>query len=69
MLKTTFTINCDECGKCYENLLIALEPHQHVEALRLIQVLVQEDGWHVCRQNHRCPDCVLEATAVSPACS
>lgn len=67
MLKTTFTINCDQCDKCYENLLIALEPEQHVEALRLIQVLVQEDGWHLYRQTHRCPDCLLEAMAVSPA--
>lgn len=67
MLKTTFTINCDECGKCFENLLIALEPDQHLEAVRLIQVLAQEDGWHLYRQHHRCSDCVLEATTVGPA--
>jgi hypothetical protein len=65
MLNTVMTIDCDQCGYRFNRLVLASQPEQQADAVLLLTILVQEDGWLSFRNHHRCPDCCLENLAAN----
>lgn len=67
MLNTMISIDCDQCGRYSDSVVLAFEPGQLADAVILLQSRLQEDGWHSFRNHYRCPDCLLENLATNQA--
>lgn len=63
MLTTIIMIDCDQCGHPSESLAVSLYPEQNADAVKMLTVALEQDGWHIFHEHHRCPDCILEALA------
>lgn len=60
MLNTFFIVDCDRCGQQFDRLAISIRATENAEAISTLTDLLQQQGWLVFRETHKCPGCVLE---------
>jgi hypothetical protein len=63
MLKFFVMINCDICGRTFENLAVSgiTDPFIIDAITSDLERAAEESGWFYYREEHRCTNCLLNA--------